>query len=110
KESARSELVARARAAVADGDHLLARRLLNEAKAVAPLDAEAVKLQAQAEENLKPLADELGLVRDGEYEMAMNRLWRRHEAEPANRDVARLMVDAYFNLALQDLNRGDTGA
>jgi tetratricopeptide (TPR) repeat protein len=110
KASAQGELVSRGRAAVAAGDNLLARKLLAEAKAVAPLDGDAAKLAAQAEEALKPLAGEMQLVRDGEYEMAMNRLWRKHEAEPANRDVSRLMVDAYYNLALLDLNRGDAVA
>jgi tetratricopeptide (TPR) repeat protein len=110
KASAQGELVARAGAAVTAGDNLLARKLLADAKAVAPLDAAGAKLATQAEENLKPLAEELQLARDGEYEMALNRLWRKHEAEPANRDVSRLMVDAYYNLALLDLNRGDAVA
>jgi Tfp pilus assembly protein PilF len=38
--------------------------------------------------------------------MALNRLWRRHESDPADRDTRRLMVDAYYNLSIADLQRG----
>jgi tetratricopeptide (TPR) repeat protein len=110
KEAERNELLARARAALEASDHLLARKLFAQAKAMAPLGADDTAAAARVEENLKPVGEELALVRDGEYEMAMNRLWRRREAEPANKDIARLMVDAYYNLALQDLNRGEAGA
>ena len=106
----RAAILAEASAALARNDNLQARKLYAEAKALAPLSGDDVQRAATAEENLKPLAEELALVRDGEYEMAMNRLWRRHEAEPANLDVSRLMVDSYYNLALLDLNRGDTAA
>jgi len=37
-------------------------------------------------------------------------LWRRHEADPADKDVRRLMVDAYYNLVVSDLQRGDPRA
>lgn len=110
QDAQRAELLRSAGEALAANENLLARRLYAQARAIAPLDADATKAAAQVEENLKPLTEELTLARDGENEMAMNRLWRRHEAEPGNRDVARLMVDVYYNLALADLNRGDAVA
>jgi Tfp pilus assembly protein PilF len=35
-------------------------------------------------------------------------LWRRHEENPADRDVTHLIVDCYYNLAVRDLQRADT--
>ena len=33
-----------------------------------------------------------------------------HDADPANRDVIRLMVNSYYNLGLRDLQRGDANS
>jgi len=106
----RDELVARADAAVAAGEHFLGRRLLAEAAAVAPLERRGLELQTTVEQRAQQYADVLALVRDGEYERALNLLWRRHEADPADKDLRRLMVDAYYNLSVTDLQRGDPAA
>ncbi|HLF56371.1 MAG TPA: hypothetical protein VI942_05950, partial [Thermoanaerobaculia bacterium] len=96
-------------AAVDVGENLLARRLYAQAGAISPLDGEAVRRASAAEEQAAAYEQEMALLRDGEYEMALNRLWRRHDADPANRDTRRLMVDAYYNLSLGDLQRGAPG-
>lgn len=103
----RAELVERARGAVGVGDHFLAQRLLEQAAAVAPLNPSEVDLRAVAEAAATQYDEVLGLMRDGEYEMALNRLWRRHEQSPDDRDVRRLMIDSYHNLCVADLQRGD---
>jgi Tfp pilus assembly protein PilF len=47
---------------------------------------------------------------DGEFDFLLNKLWRRREAEPTNRDVKRMIVDSYYNLGILDLQRGDPAA
>jgi tetratricopeptide (TPR) repeat protein len=106
----RDELVASADAAVDARDHFLARRLLAEAAAFAPLDSRGIELSAVVEQRAQQYADVFALLRDSEYERALNLLWRRHEADPADKDTRRLMVDAYYNLSVADLQRGDPSA
>ncbi|MCM2270521.1 MAG: hypothetical protein NDJ75_10495 [Thermoanaerobaculia bacterium] len=105
-----ADLVRRAEAAMAAGETFVARRLLAEATTVAPLSGPAAELSATVEQRAADFAEELAFVRDGDHERALNRLWRRHEADPADKDVRRLMVDAYYNLGLADLQRGDPRA
>jgi len=105
-----ADLVRRAEAALGGGETFVARRLLAEATTIAPLSGEAIELSATVEQRAAGFAEELALIRDGEFERVLNRLWRRHEADPADKDVRRLMVDSYYNLSLADLQRGDPRA
>jgi tetratricopeptide (TPR) repeat protein len=103
----RRELLERAQAALADGENFRARRFFRAAAELAPLDGDWITMSATAEERLAPLGPELDRFRDGDYEYLINALWRRREAEPSNRDVQRMLVDAYHNLGVLDLQRGD---
>jgi tetratricopeptide (TPR) repeat protein len=105
-----ADLVRQAGAALAGGETFVARRLLAEAATIAPLDAAGVELSVTVEQRAAAFAAELALVRDGDHERALGLLWRRHEADPADKDVRRLMVDAYYNLVVADLQRGDPRA
>ena len=69
-----------------------------------------MQLQAQARQGLAPLTEELKMYGDGDYDFLLNKLWRRREAEPGNRDIRRLIVDSYYNLGILDLQRGDPAA
>jgi Tfp pilus assembly protein PilF len=100
-------LLERAQAALADGENFRARRFFRAAAEIAPLDGDWVTMSAAAEERLAPLGQELDRFRDGDYDFLINALWRRREAEPSNRDVQRMLVDAYYNLGVLDLQRGD---
>ncbi len=106
----RKALLDRAETAVRGSENYLARKLFEQAAAIAPLDDPWSGLAATAEENLGAYSQELGLMKDGEYEMALNRLWRRHQADPGDRDAQALMVDAYYDLSISDLQRGDPQA
>jgi tetratricopeptide (TPR) repeat protein len=117
QEAAHPELASRRRAlleeaqkAESSGENFRARRLFAKAAELAPLDGDWVAMSAAAEQNLQPLAQELQLYKDGDYEYLVNQLWRRREAEPSNRDIARMLVDAYYNLGVLDLQRGDPGS
>jgi len=64
-------------------------------------------MAASAEQKLQPLGSEIEMFEGGEYEYVLGQLWRRREAEPDNRDIARMIADSYFNLGVLDLQRGD---
>ncbi|MEJ2086544.1 MAG: tetratricopeptide repeat protein, partial [Acidobacteriota bacterium] len=104
----RDELLARAGAATQRGENLVALDLLERADAILPLEDEALEMRALATDSLEDLAEEIQLFEQGDWEYALPSLWRLHEADKSNRDVNRLMVDAYYNLGLRDLQRGDS--
>jgi tetratricopeptide (TPR) repeat protein len=103
----RRSLLEQAQASIAESENFRARRLFAQAAELAPLDGDWARMAAAAEEKLRPLTGELQLFKDGDYEYLVGQLWRRREAEPNNRDVARMLVDAYYDLGVLDLQRGD---
>lgn len=106
----RDAFLASAERACREGENLRCQRLLQQAAAIQPLDATQAALAAAAAEKLSPLAAEMKIFSDGDWEDALNRLWRMREAEPGNRDVRQLIVDAYYNLGVLELQRGDPAA
>jgi len=103
----RRSLIDAARADFANQENVRARSRLERAGEIAPLAGDEAELAASVQERLAPFADELQMFRDGEYEFLLGALWRRREAEKGNRDLDQLIVNAYFNLAVLDLQRGD---
>ncbi|MEL7061147.1 MAG: hypothetical protein AAGN46_14090 [Acidobacteriota bacterium] len=84
---------------------LLAGKYFDRANKIQVLETEDLGLRRNAEQQLQAFAQELSLFEDGRYEEAIPLLWRQREASPDNRDVEQLLVDSYYNLALQDLQR-----
>ena len=103
----RESLVTGARDAYSKREYLRANNLFEQAAAMAPLEPQLTDLANDTKRQLEPLADDLTLFRQGEWESALTSLWRKHEAQPSNRDVARLIADSYYNLGVRDLQRGD---
>jgi tetratricopeptide (TPR) repeat protein len=110
REKKRLELVTGAERACREQEFLRCDRWLTEAAALAPLTRDELELQKQARQGLVPLAEELKMYGDGEFDFLLNKLWRRREAEPTNRDIKRMIVDSYYNLGILDLQRGDPAA
>ena len=106
----RQELVASAESACREQAFLRCDRMLQAAAALAPLAPGLVELQTQARLGLVPLAEELKLYEDGEFDFLLNRLWRRRETEPENQDIRKLIIDSYYNLGVLDLQRSDPAA
>ena len=107
----RERLLAAAGTAFEGGEYLLSDELLDRAAKIAALDGEALELDQAVDRQLTPLAAEITLFREGEYELVLPRLWRLHQAEPDNRDVRRMLVNSYYNRGVRQLQRGDpTGA
>jgi tetratricopeptide (TPR) repeat protein len=103
----RDRLVSQAREAFANRQFLAAQELFSLAGQSAPLDEGAAALQTETAARLQPLNSEIEIVRQGEWGYALRSLWRKHEEDPGNPDIRRLMVDSYYNLAVRDLQRGD---
>ena len=104
----RLALLTSARDAYQGGSYLEAVERYEAAVKKGPLDPSDTEMLASARRQVEPLASQINLVAQHEWEVALRDLWRLHEADPANRDVTRLMVDSYYNLALRDLQRMDT--
>jgi tetratricopeptide (TPR) repeat protein len=103
----RAELLTEARAALAAGESLRAEGLVEQAAEVARLEGDETALRDQIREQLEPLRKYIEMVRGGSLENALPDLWRQLEADPGNHDVRRLLVTAYYNLGVRDLQRGD---
>ncbi len=103
----RAGVLTEARAAAGRREYLRAVELLERGEAISALEATDRQLLEQARRETAELARELEFFRQGDWEFALPDLWRRHEADPANPDVRRLMVDSYYNLAVRDLQRQD---
>jgi len=101
----REDLIAQARSAHQNGDDLAAGKLIDRAAAIAPLVGDPAKLAESVHEKLEPVAKELDLFRNNDWEYALPDLWRMHEADPHDRIVNQLLVNGYYNLAVRDLQR-----
>jgi tetratricopeptide (TPR) repeat protein len=101
------ELLADASAAFASGENLLASKLLDEAAEIAALPPEGVDLESQVGLALRPYRSLMELLQQGEQERALPELWRLHEEDPANPDLQRMIADAYYDLALGALQKGN---
>jgi tetratricopeptide (TPR) repeat protein len=97
-----------ARDAYQSGSYLEAIRRLEQASSQGQLEPADAEMLANAKRQTEPLAAQIDLFRQHEWEHALRDLWRLHESEPGNRDVTRLMVDSYYNLGLRDLQRMDS--
>ncbi|MEO8277369.1 MAG: tetratricopeptide repeat protein [Thermoanaerobaculia bacterium] len=106
----RRALVETAERACREQEFLRCDRALAEAATILALEPSNSELKATAQQGLIPLTDELKMFADGDLDFLLNKLWRRREAEPGNRDVKRLIVDSYYNLGVLDLQRGDPPA
>ena len=106
----RAGLIEGAEKACREEEFLRCRRLLDQAAALVPLEPSLDALSEIANQGLVPLTTELKLYGDGDFDHVLNRLWRRRENEPNNRDIKRLIVDSYYNLGVLELQRGDPAA
>jgi tetratricopeptide (TPR) repeat protein len=104
----RLALLTSARDAYQGGSYLEAIERYEVAQQKGRLDPTDAELLANARRQIEPINAQVNLFQQHEWEIALRDLWRLHEADPGNRDVTRLMVDSYYNLALRDLQRMDT--
>jgi tetratricopeptide (TPR) repeat protein len=103
----RQELLAAARRAHGERSYLRAFGRLQQAAALGALQGEDAQLLEDTKRRLAPIAQEIDLFRQHEWEFVIPRLWRLREENPADRDVTQLIVDSYYNLGVRDLQRAD---
>lgn len=103
----RQELLAAARQAYGERSYLRAFSRLQQAAALGALQGEDSRLLEDTRRRLAPIAQEIDLFRQHEWEFVIPRLWRLREENPADRDVTQLIVDSYYNLGVRDLQRAD---
>jgi tetratricopeptide (TPR) repeat protein len=107
--ASRQRLLEQARRAYDERLYLQAARAFRQADELAPLEGAAADLYRDTREQLLPIAQQVDLFRQREWELALPTLWRKLEENPGNRDVHQILADSYFNLAVRDLRRGDPG-
>ncbi len=100
----------RARDAFRNAEYLLADSYYKRAAKLSPLAGEDVRQAAEAAARLEPLAQALRIYKQEDWAALLPDLWRLHEKSPENRDVTRLMVNCYYNLAVRALQGGDAEA
>ncbi|HYO16533.1 MAG TPA: hypothetical protein VE685_25325 [Thermoanaerobaculia bacterium] len=103
----RQELLAAARQAYGERSYLRTFSRLQQAAALGRLEGEDARLLEDTKRRLAPIAQEIDLFRQHEWEFVIPRLWRLREENPADRDVTQLIVDSYYNLGVRDLQRAD---
>jgi tetratricopeptide (TPR) repeat protein len=103
----RAAFLAAGRQAATENSSVKALLRLEQADALAKLGGDDAKLLAGVRKKLEPLANQIDLFHQREWERLLPALWRLHGSEPSNRDVTQLMVDCYYDLALRDLQRSD---
>jgi tetratricopeptide (TPR) repeat protein len=100
-------LVADARRAYDSANYLDAARAFTRASDLAPLAASEAALFDDAKRQLEPIAQQIDLYKQRQWELVLPPLWRRLEQSPRDKDVHQLLVNSYFNLTVRELRRGD---
>ncbi len=103
----RATLIAAARQLAAAHNNVRAAGRLEQAAQIAKLEGDDARLMDDLRKQLEPIAAQVALFQQHEWERALPDLWRLHEKDPGNRDVTQLIVDCYYNLAVRDLQRAD---
>jgi tetratricopeptide (TPR) repeat protein len=103
----RQELIEAGRKAYAKGDYLHASEQFDQAAVIARLDPPEAEQLAQAKRRLQPLAEQVKLFKQHDWEFILPTLWKMRESNPDDHNVDRLIVDSYYNLGIRDLQRAD---
>jgi tetratricopeptide (TPR) repeat protein len=105
--SRRQTFLDQARAAFTERSYLRAVESFEKAAALGALEADDATSLAEAQTQVAPLAKYVELYNQHDWEFIVRDLWEMHLKDPGNRDVTRLLVDSYYNLAVMDLQQSD---
>ncbi len=101
-------LLGAARDANQQGRYRKALDYFERASKILPLSEGDQALKLQGENELRPLEPQIQRFADGDYASIIPELWRLRETAANKQSVDLLLVDSYYNLALTDLQRGNT--
>jgi len=104
----RDQALSEAREAYTSRAYLLAAERFRQGAEIAALEGTDAELFDDAKRQLVPIAAQLQLFRDHEWDMLLPQLWRLHESSPGP-DIDRLLIDSYYNLGVRELQRSNPG-
>ena len=102
----RQRMIEAAREMHKQRQYLRARKLLDRANKIQPLETAEASLKQDCDSRLSSLEPQIAKFAEGSYEQVLPDLWRMHDASPQDLDILNLMLDSYYNLAVADLQRG----
>ncbi|MDA8017784.1 MAG: hypothetical protein MPN21_10080 [Thermoanaerobaculia bacterium] len=88
------------------GELIRASVYLTQARKIQDFDAEEQQLAGAISKNLEPIQPLIDQFSNGQYVDIIPQLWRLHDEQPGSADIRRLLLDSYYNLALDDLQKG----
>ena len=100
-------LIERARRLYDEREYLEAAKSFQAASKILPLEGVTVDLYNDTKQQLLPIAQQISLFGQREWELLLPTLWRKLGDEPGNRDTRRILANCYFNLGVRELRRGD---
>lgn len=103
----REQLLQAARQAHQLEHFIRARKYFDRAARIKPLGTEDLLLMKNCDIRLDSLAQEIDQFQAAEYAAILPNLWRKLDDDADNPDIHLLIVDSYYNLALNDLQKGD---
>lgn len=103
----RGALLAAARTSYGERSYINALTRLEQAAALGRLEGEDARLLEDTRRKLAPIAQQVDLFRQHEWEFILPTLWKMRDENPDDRDVTQLIVDSYYNLGVRDLQRAD---
>jgi tetratricopeptide (TPR) repeat protein len=109
QQAERAALIERGQRLYEEREFLRAAKSLRAANQLAALDGSSAELFEETKRQLLPIAPQIDLFLQREWERALPMLWRQHLDDESNRDVERLLIDTLYNLAVEALREGDTG-
>lgn len=108
RDAERAALLDRARRSYEEREYLRAAKSFRAAERLAPLDGPVADLFSDTKRQLMPIATQIEMFQQREWDRALPTLWRQHVDDAENRDVKRLLVDTLFNLAVEALREGNS--
>ncbi len=105
---ARQALIASVLESESKGHMIVASRRLARASEMEPPSPEELQIERRLRQSMEPLQGELALFEQSEWNQLIPRLWRKLDEEPNEPNIQLLISEAYHNLALRSLQRGDT--
>jgi len=92
--------------AYAEGSYIRAAEILEQAANTGRLDPGDEDMLARAKAQIEPLAKQIELFKQHEWEYLVHDLWRIRDKTPS-RDVDSMLIDSYYDLGVRDLQRSD---
>ncbi len=102
----RDQALNQAREAYTSRAYLLAAERFKQGSDIAPLEGTDAELFEDAKRQLVPIATQIQLFQDHEWDRLLPQLWRLRESSPSP-DIDRMLVDCYYNLGLRELQRAN---